>query len=518
MSRQNRLLMDAQIKNSVTENNLIESVIEYSLLETINDPEGNLKNELPLVAGKASAGMLDTLSSLFVYYNSEAIFVSDKNAEQPSKELVETNANTRKHYQIAKEGDAFYIYVSSDIFINNADIDLITKRDISETRNLIDHNIQSFRVFVLIILLVSGIIVYIITTLLTRPLEKLNSLTDKFAEGNFSIRSNNKSRDEVGLLSDKFNNMADSVENHIDELNDMLHRRDQFVADFTHEIKTPMTTIIGYADTIRSVELEREEEVKAASYIFSEGKRLEQMSAHLFDLIYLKDGKVPKQHINTIGLGQAVVTTLLPAIENDGLRLEYDFENACISGDSSLLKTAFINLLDNARKAAKQKKAELEGLIAREQDENKETSGQNTGSDIENDSQNTGSDIENDGKNTGLDIENIRDRLKMAGVITFRGRVLEDKEDDLSKVYEFVVEDHGIGIAKEDIDRICDEFYMVDKSRSRKEGGAGLGMSLVSAIIKEHEGQLKIESQLGQGTRMIIRFGWCQDPENEDME
>ena len=62
----------------------------------------------------------------------------------------------------------------------------------------------------------------------------------------------------------------------------------------------------------------------------------------------------------------------------------------------------------------------------------------------------------------------------------------------------------GLAPPEEDIGKICDEFYMVDKSRSRKEGGAGLGLSLVSAILKEHNAELEIESKLGEGTRMIV--------------
>ena len=78
------------------------------------------------------------------------------------------------------------------------------------------------------------------------------------------------------------------------------------------------------------------------------------------------------------------------------------------------------------------------------------------------------------------------------------------------------MEDHGIGIAPEDIDRICDEFYMVDKSRSRSEGGAGLGMSLVAAILKEHAADLKIESELGKGTRMIVTIDTCEEEKELD--
>ncbi|HBZ03391.1 MAG TPA: sensor histidine kinase [Lachnospiraceae bacterium] len=445
ISRQNRLIMDSEIKNSVTENNLIESTLEYSLLDTINSSAQNVRSVLPTYASRVSSGMLASTTSLYVTYDSNIIYTSKGEQTSPSQTLLKNNT-PGKRYQIVHENNKTFIYVMSSIYINDLIINIITKRNITNTMAMINNNISLYRLYIIVILLISGFIVYIISTFLTRPLEKLNTVTDTFAEGDFTTRSSISTHDEIGLLSEKFNHMADSVENHIVQLNDTLHRRDQFVADFTHEIKTPMTTIIGYADTIRSVELPREDEVKAASYIFSEGKRLEQMSSHLFDLIYLKDGEIPKTVINTQALGETVIDTMRPSLEKSQMNLISDIDSASIYGDSSLLKTVFINLLDNARKYS----------------------------------------------DNGEDIY-------------FTGHIISSSSNK-KDLYEFVVEDHGIGIAKEDIDKICDEFFMVDKSRSRKEGGAGLGMSLVSSILNEHSAQLKIESELGKGTKMKVIF------------
>ena len=457
MSRENRTMLDAQVKNSVTENNLVQSVMEYSMLDTINNNPGSLESELPDISLQVSAGILNDTTELFIKYDDKVIFTTDEEHPLPSDINTDNLSNYQKKYFFSDENDKEYIYVTSTSNINNHILNIITKRDITDNKYMTDTSIRDFRTFIIIMLVLSSLFVFIISTLLTRPLEKLNSITDEFSEGNFDSRSDIKSRDEIGLLSEKFNHMADSVEGHIDELNDMIHKRDQFVADFTHEIKTPMTTIIGYADTIRSVDLPREDEIKAANYIFSEGRRLEQMSSHLFDLIYLKDGEIPKQTVNTQGLGEAVIETVLPSIEKAKLTLEYDFESASIIGDSPLLKTAFINLLDNARKAS-----------------------------------------------------------SSGSKISFTGHVLPKKsEKDDTSVYEFIVEDHGIGISEEDIEKICDEFYMVDKSRSRKEGGAGLGMSLVSAILKEHDAELRIESKLGEGTKMIAAFS-CSSYEDDE--
>ena len=463
MSRMTNLMIDEEIRNSVTENNLVQSVIEYSLLDIINNNPTRIGANLPEIANQVSAGILNENSELYISFEEDYIFTTDKETEQNSYKNIPDFTNTEntssvsnvdytKKYIIIEEGRNLFIYTSSFGLINDSPLRIVTRRDITGARDILNKNLNEMRIFMISMIALSGLLIYIISFLLTKPLEKLNRVTDDFAGGDFSIRSDIKTSDEVGLLSDKFNHMADSVENHIDELNDMLRRRDQFVADFTHEIKTPMTTIIGYADTIRSVELPREDEVMAADYIFSEGKRLEQMSSHLFDLIYLKDGHVEKTKVNTLGIGEAVKETVMPAMLKKKIRLESRFDSASIIADSALLRTAFINLLDNARKAS------AEGSS-----------------------------------------------------ISFYGEMNEN-----SAGYRFVVEDHGIGIAPEDVNRICDEFYMVDKSRSRKEGGAGLGMSLVAAILKEHGATLKIESKLGTGTKMIVEFTTCNEEESDN--
>ena len=242
-----------------------------------------------------------------------------------------------------------------------------------------------------------------------------------------------------------FNAMADSVESHVEELNDMVHRREQFVADFTHEIKTPMTSIIGYADTLRSVDLTKEEQQQALSYIFSEGKRLEAMSLKLFDLLYLKDHPIDKKKISAEALAESVRISMQPLIAESGQTLEMDIRPGTLEGDPELLKTVFINLIDNARKAS------AEG-----------------------------------------------------DVIHFTGR----QTDSTSSLpgYIFTVSDDGIGISEEDQKKIFDEFYMVDKSRTRAAGGAGLGMSLVAVILNRHGAGIDLTSTLGKGTCITVTF------------
>ena len=155
---------------------------------------------------------------------------------------------------------------------------MISRSDVSDAYALRDWEIRYFRLILFVCLMIESLLIYVISRYLTRPLEQLNRVAEEITDGSYETRITVKSQDEVGLLAENFNRMAEAVSEKIGELQGMIRKRDQFVADFTHEIKTPMTSIIGYADTMRSMELPREEQLLSLSYIFSEGRRLERMS------------------------------------------------------------------------------------------------------------------------------------------------------------------------------------------------------------------------------------------------
>lgn len=435
-----RLALDTQIKNAVIENNLAQSSVEYELLDILNSRTSLIQNKLSDIGSKVGTSMISSDSSLYIMFGENYVYTSDDNTEQIPDSLFTDLSIGSKNYILCEESGNHYIYVTSISNVKNLNLYIISKRDISDVYFLLNQEIQYFRVLLVATLFFCSILMYFISSLLTRPMEQLNHVSDEFAKGNYAIRSNVHTTDEIGLLSEKYNNMAEAVELHIEELNDMIKRRDQFVADFTHEIKTPMTSIIGYADTMRSIELSREDQIMSMDYIFTEGKRLEAMSMKLFDLIYLKGNNIEKAELHTETLAREIEKSVTPSLAQKNISFELSIENGIISGDKDLLKSVFINLIDNARKASDE-----------------------------------------------------------GSSISFLGKCLTD-------AYIFTVKDSGCGMKAEDINRICDEFYMVDKSRSRKEGGAGLGMSLVAIILDRHNAVLDIKSAPGQGTSMIITF------------
>lgn len=441
------LALDSQIKSAIEENNLVQSTMEYDLLDI--SYSSNMITQMVEAFNSSLTGIPQNQTVIYIVYDGELIFSNANNEIAYPDTLWQQTVVGKKVYSIESLNDKYYIYTSSRNDVFNKPLNIITQKDITSIYKLMEQQKDYFRMLLIIVLMVCGVSMTAISFMLTKPLETLKNTSEQFGKGDYDARVTITTSDEIGVLARTYNDMATAVSNHMDELKDMVARREQFVADFTHEMKTPMTSIIGYADTIRSMELPRETQIMAASYIFSEGKRLEAMSMKLFDLIYTGQNKVNFSKINTVKLMSDIMESVTPALSKKNISLVNSCENAIISGDKELLKSAFINIIDNARKASS---------------------------------------------------DNSQ--------IIFTGDIEKEK-------FVITIQDFGIGISEEHLNRICDEFYMVDKSRSRKEGGAGLGLSLASLIFKTHDADFKISSTLGEGTTMKISFDLYIEEEKE---
>ena len=209
-----------------------------------------------------------------------------------------------------------------------------------------------------------------------------------------------------------------------------------FFANAGHELKTPLTSVIGYADTLRSRTLPSEMQFEAANAIYTEGKRLERMSFALLDLFALERSEPSFSRVQTGALAASVQKSCEYRLARQKQSLQCDVEEAAVWGESELLRTLLLNLLDNAHKAS-----------------------------------------------------------PSGAVLQLRGRVVPSG-------YLFCVIDPGRGIPPEELSRITDPFYMVDKSRARAAGGAGLGLTLCRKIAEVHGSSLRFESVVGEGTRV----------------
>ncbi len=282
--------------------------------------------------------------------------------------------------------------------------------------------------------------VIVLHLLLCRTMKPFGVLSDsakQIAAGAYEKRAEISSRDEIGLLAKDFNKMADAVQDKIAALTDSEKRKTMFMADFSHELKTPLTAISGYAQTLRTVNLSVDDQEEALGYIYSESRRLDRLAKKMMRLMQLdRTESLQMTEIDCQSLLDSVLATCKPIAEHQGIRLQTARCSGAVQGDFDLLHDALCNLTENAVKAS--------------------TAGQTV----------------------TLCAEN--------GMITVR--------------------DEGCGIPADEIKNLTEPFYMVDKSRSRSAGGAGLGLSIVRMILQLHGADMAIESTVGKGTDITLKF------------
>lgn len=297
-----------------------------------------------------------------------------------------------------------------------------------------------YRVGVALFSVLVGGIVLLVIFLVMRNMQKLSRATRQFARGQYEVRVAIRSQDEIGHLAEDFNWMADAMNIQMKRMEQEVHRQEEFTAAFAHELKTPLTSIIGYADTIRQMELSKEETDMCADYIFRQGKRLQSLSYKLLDLTMAGKQDITPQEIYVPDFLQEISRAAAEILKEKRLQLSVEAEYGVIYGDRDLLTSLFLNLVDNARKASE----------------------------------------------PGM-------RIRLTGYREVEG-------------YLIAVEDEGRGIAKGELARITEAFYMVDKSRSRKEGGAGIGLALCQKIVELHHASWRFESEVGQGLKVSVMF------------
>lgn len=359
----------------------------------------------------------------------EVLYRSEGFPEDTS--LLQQITEEAKVWQVIPEGDRYYIHTGIMVNALDRNLYLETLEDVTEVFEERTLGFSVYRRVTLAMLVCSSLVMFLICTWLTKPIRLLTSATKKMAEGDYSYRARQVSNDELGQLTMDFNSMANVLEGTIGELQDEIRAREDFIAAFAHELKTPLTAIIGYADLLRSRKLDEEKHFLSSNYIYTEGKRLENMSFRLLDIIVTKRETITPQPVAARVLFEYLKDMFAGNREQ---KIRFAFGAGTVCAEANLLKTVLLNLVDNACKASSE-----------------------------------------------------------GGLVEVLGKRLEDG-------YAFCVRDYGVGIPEEELKKVTEAFYMVDKSRSRSRNGAGLGLALCVEILRLHHSELEIESALGEGT------------------
>ena len=349
--------------------------------------------------------------------------------------LMENHANRPEIQAAVKNGEGQAIRISETLGRNTYYYAMQTEegkilRVSTEAKNLLSFFVMlapSLILIVVVLFVMAFIVAHFLSKSLIRPIEQL--------------AENMESNEEIAHYEELEPFVKMIREQHADILKSAKMRQ-EFTANVTHELKTPLTSISGYAELIENGMASETDVTRFAQGIRTNANRLLILINDIIRLSELDsvEEEVPMEKINLYEMASTCVEMLEPNAEKHGVTILLTGEDVYISGNKMMMEELLYNLCDNAIR------------------------------------------YNNTNGSVTVDV------------------CIHEKKPVLT------VSDTGIGIPKEHQERIFERFYRVDKSRSKSTGGTGLGLAIVKHIIAKHHAILEVESEVGRGTTMRVIF------------
>ena len=299
-----------------------------------------------------------------------------------------------------------------------------------EAGNLWQFGAQIFPIFLVVLILAIGVSL-VVAKLLAQSLIKPIELMAQHLEDDKAT----KTYEEIQPFMDKIHSQHKALKK-------SSKMRQEFTANVSHELKTPLTAISGYSELIQNGMTNEEETIRFAGEIHKSAKRLLTLINDTIRLSQLdtSEQKVIYEAIDLYKIAEDCVNMLKFSAENHGITISIHGTNAYLEGNKEMLEEVVYNLCDNAIR------------------------------------------YNNEGGKVDVTVKPVKGKIYLC------------------------VEDNGIGISKEHQERIFERFYRVDKSRSKSTGGTGLGLAIVKHIIQQHGAHMELTSEKGKGTKIEIEF------------
>ena len=280
---------------------------------------------------------------------------------------------------------------------------------------------------------------------ITRPLTELANAAKRLAQGDMSVKVRVYADDEIGEVSRAFNSMVDALQT-------MEEQRKGFVANVSHELRSPITSIAGYLQGMLDGTIPREEHQKYMQVVYDETQRLTRLIRDLLDLSRIESGNVPMNPVdfNINELMRRVLIKYEGRLDEKNMEVEAEFadEPCMVHADMDRIEQVVSNLVDNAIKFCGQ-----------------------------------------------------------YGKLTLETRWVGD-------LCTVTVADDGAGIDEKDLPHVFDRFYTVDKAHTAGKG-TGLGLSIVKQILLQHGHDITVESVKGEGTRFAFQLDRAKESQKK---
>ena len=298
---------------------------------------------------------------------------------------------------------------------------------------------QSILNMVLITLLLVSLAATLMTFLMTNniiiPIAQMKKAAEAITKGDFSQEVHITSNDEVGELASSFNVMAKELQS-VDTL------QSDFIANISHDFRSPLTSIKGYVEAILDGTIPQEQYPKYLSIVLDEANRLTKMTNNILDLTKMENGQIELHRVN-FDINEMIIKLALSLeqrFEEKKIHVDFQFiqEKLYVNADLDLIQRVVYNLLDNALK------------------------------------------------------------------FTEEGDSITVETSIVARKAYIVVSDTGMGISEEVLPHIFERFHKGDKSRGKNKMGAGLGLAIVKQIMLTHHEDITVRSQVGEGTKFAF--------------
>jgi len=305
--------------------------------------------------------------------------------------------------------------------------------------------LRSGSLAIIVTLFFTAIIGLFLFFILTKRVHTVTQAVKEFAKGNYTKRILHKANeDEVAQLAVAFNRMADTIEKNMQQMETNDQMRRDLIANISHDLRSPLTSIQGYLETIqiKNEELEHSKKEEFLNISLKNVRQLDKLVNQLFELSKLdaKETKPNKETFSSTELVQDVVLKFQPQADENGISIKSKISEQLplVSGDIGMIERVISNLIDNAIKYSK-----------------------------------TGANI-----SVNLIQQN--------------------------KNISFQVCDTGPGISEQDLPFVFHRFFMADKSRTKGGQGSGLGLAIAKKIMEAHDSKIEVSSKINEGTKFTF--------------
>ncbi len=352
--------------------------------------------------------------------------------------LRDWNPVAGKNELIIKGKDKKKIIVQGKLYEVEETLYLRYEKELTELEEVWDKLQSKYIMISLFFSFILAVFLFVVLRKTMKPIDELTQIVDNMAEGNMESRASEYGKDEIAILGRHFNKMADKIQENIELIQREADAKQEFVDNFAHELKSPLTSIYGFAEYLQKANVPEDDRMQCLGYIMDESKLLLQLSYNLLDMAKIRNEEIHIDDICLDDIAEQIKKRMDTLCQEREVTLTCKRSVQNMQANEVLLYSLLCNLIQNAIYACES------------------------------------------GDSVSWDIEEKEDKVRIC------------------------IEDNGCGMTKEQVNRVKEPFYRVDKARSREAGRTGLGLTICAQIVEYHNGQMDIESEINKGTVVTI--------------